>query len=222
MTKPFSWSYSKLKNFNTCPFKYLKVDVQKAYREDTAQLDYGNKVHGALSQALVSGKPLPDEFDVWQHWVTGIRSLPGELMVEQKYAITREFQPCEYFGPKVWYRGIADAVKIDGHNVGIFDWKTGKVRPDSVQLMLMTACVFAFHPELEQARTSFIWLNDNEITSSDFTRQDIRNAWPAVLEQVSELEAATERMLFPPKPGGLCINYCPVSVCEFYKKGARR
>ena len=219
--KPFSWSYSKLKNYENCPFKYLKVDVQKQFKEETDQLDYGNKVHDCLKIALTTGKPLPSEFDVWQHWVDGIRALPGDLMVEQKYAITREFAPCEYFGPKVWYRGIADAVKIDQTRVGIFDWKTGKIKHDPIQLMLSTACVFAFHPEIQKARTTFIWLTENVVSSEDFTRADIHNAWPAILERVKELEDATTRQIFNPKPGGLCKNYCPVSICEFYKKGTR-
>jgi len=222
MSRPFSWSYSKLKNYENCPFKYLKVDVEKQFKEDTEQLTYGNKVHDAMRDALRSGAPLPAEFSPWQKWVTGIRALPGELLVEQKYALTREFMPCEYLGPKVWYRGIADAVNIDGIVAGVFDWKTGRVKHDSIQLMLSTACVFAFHPEIELIRTSFIWLADDEVTSDDFTRDNVRAAWPAILERVHELEESHKRMIFPPKPGGLCKQYCPVQVCEFWKKGTPR
>ena len=219
--KPFSWSFSKLTSYENCPFRYLKVDIQKLFKDDTAQLDYGNRVHEALAVALVKGTQLPPEMDVWQHWVDGIRALPGELMVEQKYALTRMFEPSEYFAPKTWFRSIVDALKIDGKRAGAFDFKTGKIKHNSVQLMLSTACVFAFHPEIEKIRTSFIWLQDNEVTTDDYTRDDIRNAWPAVLERVKELEASHEKMLFPPKPGGLCKAYCPVSSCEYWRKGNR-
>ena len=221
MARPFSWSFSKLKNYENCPFKYLKVDVQKQFKEDTANLDWGNKVHDAMRLSLTTGAPLPPEMDIWQHWADGIRALPGELLVEQKFAITREFVPCEYFAPKVWFRSIVDALKIRAPFAGAFDWKTGKINHDSVQLMLSTACIFAFHPEVEKVRTSFIWLQDNEVTTDDYTREDIKNAWPAILERVHELEASHEKMLFPPKPGGLCKNYCPVQTCEFWRKGNR-
>ena len=221
MARPFSWSFSKLKNFEVCPFKYLKVDVQKQFKEDTANLDWGNKVHDAMRLSLTTGAPLPPEMDIWQHWVDGIRALPGELLVEQKSAITREFAPCEYFAPKVWFRSIVDALKIRAPFACAIDWKTGKINHDSVQLMLSTACIFAFHPEVEKVRTSFIWLQDNEVTTDDYTREDIKNAWPAILERVHELEASHEKMLFPPKPGGLCKNYCPVQTCEFWRKGNR-
>ena len=221
MARPFSWSFSKLKNFEVCPFKYLKVDVQKQFKEDTANLDWGNKVHDAMRLSLTTGAPLPPEMDIWQHWADGIRALPGELLVEQKFAITREFVPCEYFAPKVWFRSIVDALKIRAPFAGAFDWKTGKINHDSVQLVLSTACIFAFHPEIEKVRTSFIWLQDNEVTTDDYTREDIKGAWPAILERVHELEASHEKMLFPPKPGGLCKNYCPVQTCEFWRKGNR-
>jgi hypothetical protein len=218
----FSFSFSRLNNYETCPFKYLKVDVQRAYSESRDQLEWGNKVHAALANSLKTGSRLPDGMEPWQKWPDAIRKMPGELLIEQKYALTRDLKPCEYFAPGVWMRSIADALKINGNRAGVFDWKTGAVKHNSVQLMLSTACVFAYHPEIEKIRTSFIWLKDGEVTHDDFTRDDIARAWPGVIERVAEMEAAAKTMNYPPKPGGLCKQYCPVQVCQFYQKGSPR
>ena len=43
MAKQFCGSYSKLKNFESCPFKHLKVDIQRQYTESSEQLDWGNR-----------------------------------------------------------------------------------------------------------------------------------------------------------------------------------
>ena len=197
MAKPFTWTFSKLKNYENCPFRYLKCDVQKLFQEDTANLDWGNKVHDAFKVALVNGSRLPEEMDIWQKWVDSVRALPGELLVEQKYGITKDFKPCEYFAPKVWMRNNVDAIKIHNRKAAMFDWKTGKVKHESIQLMLGAACVFTFHPEVDEISTSFVWLPDDELTTDRYTRADINNAWPAVLERVAELEASHEKMHVP-------------------------
>ena len=112
--KPFSWSYSKIKNFSTCPLKHAEVDLRKHYTDSSEQLDWGNAVHKALANACTGKAPLPATMAPYQKWVDRVLAGPGVLLVEQKYALTKNFQPTTYFGPDVWYRGIGDVVRIDG------------------------------------------------------------------------------------------------------------
>ena len=51
--KPFSWSYSRVKNYRSCPLKHYHVDIKKDYKEDESEiLTWGNEVHGALAKRL--------------------------------------------------------------------------------------------------------------------------------------------------------------------------
>ena len=218
----FSWSYSKLKNFDTCPKRHYEVDIAKSFKDSTEQLDWGNRVHKSLADACMGKVKLPEELRDYQKWVHAMRAAPGELLVEQKYALTKDFQPCEWFGPRVWMRSVGDLVRINGTTALGVDWKTGKVIHDSSQLMLLAQCIFAFHPEVDTVNTIFVWLKDDCITQDMFKRDTIINEWPSVLERVKQLEEASRTMTYPPKPGKLCRSYCPVLSCPYHGKGYAR
>jgi RecB family exonuclease len=219
--KPFAWSFSRLKNFETCPLKYQQVDLVKAFKETkSTELDWGDQVHKTLAGVLLGQLALPEEMKAYQKWVDKVNQLPGELYVEQKYAINRQFKPTTYFADDVWFRGIGDAVKII-HNRGVIvDWKTGQIKADSVQLMLMAQCLFSHFPQLEEVYTMYIWLKEDAKTVETFTRQDLADGWLGLYERVEALEGATKANNFPPKPSGLCRKHCPVATCQYHGKGA--
>ena len=218
MGKAFSWSYSRLKNYETCPKRYYEVDVAKRYQDSTEQLDWGNAVHAALAQA-VKGNPLPATMP-FKKWITSVGKFKGEKLVEQKFALTKDLLPCEWFSPLAWFRGVGDFVGIAPPWALILDWKTGKPTVDSKQLMLLAACVFAFHKDVDHVDSGFIWLKHDTQTIERYHRKDMTAEWVALLPRVKRLEDAALTLDFPPQPGKLCRKYCPVSSCPFWKKGA--
>jgi hypothetical protein len=224
--KEWSWSYTKLKNYDVCPKRHYEVDELKNYRDDSeagaAALALGNQAHDALAKACTGAQALPEKFSHYQRWVDRVqRQLGGgQLLVEQKYAITRDFAPTKYFARDVWYRGIADVVILHGPVAVTSDWKTGKILEDSVQLMLVAQCLFSHYPQLQRVGTEFIWLKEEATTPEVFTRQEVANAWVELLPRVNALEQAYKTLAFPPKPGPFCKSYCPVQSCPFWKKGS--
>lgn len=240
MAKLFSWSYSKVKNYVTCPKRHYEVDLQKNYTESSEALTWGNQVHDDMRDAVNSGIPLPageEEFQKWANemrsgkfngdeyrepWLRHLAHPDRKLFVEQKYAITKDFQPCGWSEwNKAWYRGICDAVVMDPTcTVALArDWKTGAVKHDSRQLMLMTQCLFSHFPTLRKVKTEFVWLKDDCTTAETFDRATIHREWPPVLDIVKEMESAAKTLTYPAKPSGICRSWCPVSSCPFYKKG---
>ncbi len=216
--KPFAWSFSRLKNYETCPKKYYHLDVVKDVpQEESEQLTYGNAVHKMLADALVGKKPIPDfHKSTLQPWVERVgvgNPAGGKLLVEQKLAIRADFSPCGYFDKDVWYRGVVDAAKLVGPVALAVDWKTGKIKEDYVQLGLMAACIFSHHPEVQRVRTIYAWLQEDAETIENWTRQSVAQLWAGVLPRVSLLEAAHKTTTFPAKPGGLCKRWCPVVSC---------
>jgi hypothetical protein len=218
MAKPFAWSFSRLKNDETCPKKHYEVDIAKNYIDDTTQLKWGNEVHEALAKAVTRKAELPDSMKDYQSWVDRLRAAPGETLVEQRYALTKELKPTEYFAPNVWYRGVADVVVLGSKLALAADWKTGKIVHDSIQLMLMAQCIFAFHPTIETVHTEFIWLKDNCTTPETFTRTGVADNWIGLLPRVQEYQRHVETQTFEPKPNRLCFRHCPVISCPFHGK----
>jgi hypothetical protein len=224
--KEWSWSYSKLKNYEECPKRHYEVDIARTYAEEentdpNSPLNWGNRVHAELAATLQGKQELPPEMQAYQRWVDVIKNGPGQLYVEQKYAITRDFKPTQYFAKDVWYRGIGDVVRIDGPVALVLDWKTGKILEDSVQLMLMAQCLFSHFPQLKRVRSEFVWLKEDCSTPEVYDRAEVARNWVGLMERVSTLEFASKTMNYPPKPGRLCKNWCIVQSCPFYKKGAR-
>jgi PD-(D/E)XK nuclease superfamily len=220
--KEWSWSYSKLKNYDVCPKRMYEVDIAKTYADGGGEaLTWGNSVHDALAKALKDNLPLPAEMASYQYWVDRVRRGTGELLVEQKYAITRQFQKTTYFAKDVWYRGIGDVVRLDKTVALVLDWKTGKILEDSVQLMLMAQCLFSHFPALTHVRSSFVWLKDDCETPELLSRQEVAGQWVELMPRVLAMEQAAKDMNYPPKPGYLCKKYCPVTSCPFHGKGAR-
>ena|SRR5579859_2912853 len=233
-TKLWSWSYSKLKNYEACPRKHYEVDLAKTFAEtqdadpDSA-LNWGNRVHDTFAKVLKGELLMPAEMAMYQHWIDRIKNGPGKLLVEQKYAITKDFQKTSWFANDVWVRMIGDVVRIDepftdrhGNRYRlalVVDWKTGKIVEDSVQLMLMAQALFSHYPDLTHVRSEFVWLKDDCTTPEVFTRQEVANQWLGLLDRVSSLESAHLTQSYPPKPGRLCKRYCPVQSCPYWRKG---
>lgn len=225
MGKEFAWSFSKLKNYETCPKRYYEIDVAKNVKEAPSDaLTYGDLVHKSFAAALKDSTPLPDGPDPdqdltgFQKWIDLVRAGPGRLLVEQKYAIKKDFTKTQWFSNDVWYRGIGDVVRIDGPVALVLDWKTGKIKVDSVQLMLMAQCIFSHYPEVQRVRSEFVWLQDDCTTPEVFTRQDVADAWVGLLDRVASLAKAHTSLSFPPKPSYLCARWCPVVSCPHHGK----
>src|ERR1019366_1915098 len=107
--KEWSWSYSKLKNYEGCPKRMYEVDILKSFKDAGGEaLEWGNQVHGAVAARLKSKQPLPKEMQKYEYWCDRVERGTGQLLVEQKYAVTRDFRPTTYFADDVWYRGIGD------------------------------------------------------------------------------------------------------------------
>lgn len=214
--KGFTWSYSRLKNYNTCPKRYYNIDVARLYKEPEGEaLTWGNEVHKHLALRIGEGTPLPVSMKEYEEWVTRMGNLDG-VQVEQKLAITDEFGPCKYFDSNVWFRGIVDVIKIRGSVALIVDWKTGKIVEDSVQLALFAQMIFAHYPQVQAVRTEFIWLKEGASTREDFLRSDMPSLWAGLLPQVNTLRKAHDEQNFPAKSSGLCKRFCVVTSCPHH------
>lgn len=216
-SKPFSWSYSRLKNYETCPKRHWHIDVARDVKEDESeQLQWGNALHKAAAERLANGAPLPKGMGHLEEWCQRILTGEGKVYVEQKLAITADFAKTEWFAKDAWFRAIGDVIKVTGRVALIGDWKTGRIVEDNQQLALSAACLFAHYPDVSAVRSEFFWLKYSARTSAVFRREDMAQVWRSLWPRIEALKKAHETTTFPPKKGGLCRNWCPVTQCPHH------
>jgi len=224
--KPFTWSYSRLKNYRNCPKKHYEVDLAKNFSEEEGEaLKFGNEVHKAMELRVSKGVPLPPAIAHFEPEALKILAYvpPGTiLLVEQKAALRRDFSACDYFDKGVWYRAKCDVVKVLGDAAIAIDYKTGKIVEDATQLGLMAAWVFAAYPQVQKVATRYVWLGNHAQTDIMFTRADIVLLWNHLWPELEQYEHACTTFTFPAKPSGLCKSWCPVTSCAFHGKGSPR
>jgi hypothetical protein len=218
--KPFTWSYSRLKNYETCPKRHYEIDIAKRAKEEESEtLVYGNMLHKAIADRLSKQTPLGTPFAFMEDWAKKVENGPGQLLVEQKLAITQAMGPTGYFDRDVWFRGVADVLRVAGPVALVLDWKTGKVVEDSVQLALTAQCIFSHYPEVMRVRCEFIWLKEDATSRADFSREDMTGLWTGLLPRVEHMVVAHNTTTYPAKPSGLCKRFCPVDSCPHHGVG---
>lgn len=225
--RPFAWSYSKLKNFETCGKRYHHIDVLKDVREEESEeLAWGNRLHDALAKAIAHGAPLSKVYKDYEKWAGVVRHAQAQgwtILVEQKLALTQDLEACDFFDRRVpvWFRGIADVLMIspDGTEASVIDWKTGKRKDDLPQLALTAQCVFSKYDTVSSVQTRFVWLKDGTMTKGSYTRPSMATVWAELMPRVNALTKAHQENRFPARPSGLCKMWCPVTMCQHHGVG---
>lgn len=225
----FAGSYSRLKNFESCPKRHLNYDLLPWDQriKDTGPndaLSEGIRIHDALAKAVEKKQVLPAEMQEYATYIDQLQQGAGTILVEKNYAFDRDFNACMYKSPNVFWRCKIDVIKHHKRVALVWDWKSGarKVEPD--QLFLSAQAVFAHMPEVELVMASFVWLNDppdEAFTTVTYTRKDMAKGWAFLMPRINQMIQAYATEDFPAKPGGLCRSYCGVTSCIYHGKGSR-
>lgn len=219
----FSWSFSRLSNYETCPKRHYHYDIARDIKEEeSGPMLEGHTLHKAFELRVSEGKKLPLNLTRHEPWMQALINPPGEAQAEQKLALNVNFEPVGFFADDVWFRCVVDFTKIIDDNYAlIIDYKSGKVTDDLTQLSLQAATVFHHLPSVERIKSALAFVNRDKVVTRNYYRSDLPIIWGDVLPRVKKLESAVENKSFPPKPSGLCVRYCGVTSCPYHGKGTR-
>ena len=215
------WSYSMLDMFETCPSMWYNKYILKLKEPSSANLEYGNFVHGSIEDYLMNRKDLPEELLKNRPLIESIKSQFRDLSkAELKMGVSRELTPVEFFGHGVWGRGAADVAIIHYNSSSAFvgDWKTGKKRDKEDQIKILSMLLMKHYGKLQTVSGANIWLKDNTIGEVyTFHRADEQKLWVDLLRRLQPMYAAlgTEKAN-ETRPGFAC-NFCPVKNCKWNK-----
>lgn len=214
-----AWSYSVLDAFETCPYRYYLTKVTKTVVEpQSAEMKHGNYVHKAFELRVKENRQIPADLpahyeDIAQRLIAA--SAGGQIVAEQKMALTQQYRPTSFFAKDVWVRAITDVTVIKGNSALVADYKTGNPKPNSAQLRLTAAVTFAVHPQVEKIANTFIWLKTGEVSPPEvFRRDQVGELWQEFLPRVQRLEHAIAQNKWLKNPSGLCRRHCPCITCE--------
>lgn len=236
MAKPLPWSHSALGDFLNCPKQYYHKRVAKDVVEEQGEAAlWGDQVHkffeasilavnGEQAEADVIWNTLklqgmdPEEtFRVYLPYLEAVLGIPHDaILPERQYAIGKDLKPCDWFDKEVWCRGIIDVLLLKGNKAYALDWKTGKRKEGSKQLMLFALMVFLHHPEIDEVKTGFVWLKTNETDYQTYRRDQEAELWQAFIGDLARYNAAFKQDMWMPRKSGLCNGWCPVKTCEFW------
>lgn len=232
--KAFSWSYSKLKNYETCPRRYKAIDVDKSIEQPRSDaLDRGDELHDAMKNRVQGSTPLPSHLIYMESWAEKLTRVLHPFQIiqcELKLSTNRDGKPTGYFDKSTWYRGRIDYFRLmptgrENDDYGhVVDYKTGRPPKftDNTQLMLNAWTIFQHYKTVQNCRVDYLWTEYNDTSHEIYRRDDIPQHMAELTPRVSAMETAHKTNDFPPKPGGLCENYCDVVSCEFWGKRPKR
>lgn len=218
--KVLPWSPSSLGAFETCPRRVWLIKTKQAFEKQTPALAEGNKVHKALENALNGTEGLPAAYRQYQGAIDRILAAPGTKAAERGFALTASFKPTTYWAPDAWVRGKIDVTIVRSKTALMIDWKNGKPKDDEDQAKIYAGVLFAENSAVEKVHTAYGWLTHNKLSQRTFVRDNVPAIWSEFSQRVKRMEYAASTNDFPPKPSGLCREYCPVGrrLCEFCGK----
>jgi RecB family exonuclease len=239
--KPFAWSYSKLKNWRTCPRRHNEIDIKKTFKEaKSSQLVWGDHFHHEIANRLATRKLMQPNMQQYeplaQRYDAVSQALETKPHVELQLACDRAMKPTGYFATDVWVRAKVDLLILKPPVAMVVDWKTGAMKPDSEQLALTAAVIMAHHPDVEWVITKYVWIGEPkwpetiehyhrapsryEIRNgTTYAMHNVQDLWRNIGGDIQAMEKAHATGEYPPNPTGLCRRYCPVTTCEFHGKG---
>jgi hypothetical protein len=220
---PKPWSHSALEDFKNCPRAFEAKRVSKSVVETKGEATlWGEVVHKHFEDRLVDGVVLPPELEVHEPFLARLQAMPGTLSVEQRIALDKLAQPCEFFGDNVWFRGVIDVKIVDGTHALLVDHKTGKHHTKFGQLKLFALHTFAAHPEVETVRAEYYWTQTMSKNGEGYDRGDVPKLWAGFIPDLKQYAQAFKTDTWQPRQSGLCNGWCPVESCEFWRPKRKR
>lgn len=213
-----SHSFSSIKMYENCPKRYYHQRIMKEVKDTGSDATlWGERVHKMLEDRLKGAADLPQEVARYEPLCQSMVKLAegGKLLVEEEMTLNAYLRPTGWWAADAWMRSKIDVLILKGKTAAMFDWKTGKRRPDPSQLELFALQVFAHCPEVEEIKTSFVWLQDMSMDHETYTRSMSTDLWETLLKKISRIEKSLESETWPAKPSGLC-KFCPCKTfCEY-------
>jgi hypothetical protein len=206
-----SHSYSSIKLYENCPYRYFRQRVVKDVIDEGGEASkHGERIHQYLEVRLKENAALPQEIAHYEPLCASIERISegGELLIEHELVLTENLTPTGWWDSDAWLRSKLDILVINGDLANVMDWKTGKRNADQFQMQLFAAQVFQNYPDIQTVKTSLVWLKTMEMDTEVYQRAQMNDLWADTMKRIQRIYKSLEHDNWPAKPSGLC-RFCP-------------
>lgn len=205
-----SHSYSSIKLYENCPLRYYRQRIVKDVTDPGGDASkHGERIHTFLENRL-KGSGLDAEVAQYEPLCASVESLAkqGTLHIEKELVLTENLTPTGWWDSDAWLRSKLDVLVVIDATAVVMDWKTGKRNADQFQMQMFAAQVFKHFPDVQQVKTSLVWLKTMEMDTEVYNRADINTVWAEIMKRIQRIHSSVEHDNWPAKPSGLC-RFCP-------------
>jgi len=213
-----AWSFSRYADYAQCPLKAKLKHIDKLMEPPNVAMARGAELHGEVAAYLTHMKPrLTAKVRAHRELLSSCRKFHGTChkegrysAVEEMWAFDKNWAECRW---NDWARCTV-RIKLDcaqgvGSDLIIYDWKTGRFRPEQEESYLEQLELYALagllkRPDMTQVRPRLVYLDTGDThptTPLMYTPKDIpmlRARWAK----------RTQKMLadrtFTPTPNNHC------------------
>lgn len=214
-----SWSFSRLMDFEACPYR-AKLKIIDKIPEPERPLppgktehanDRGSRIHLECELFVQDKGPLPAEMKYFDAELKSLRDRykKGQVSIEGEWGFNKDWQPVDW--KLAWLRVKLDVcATLTPQHVAVIDYKTGKRFGNEIkhgeQLQMYALAVFLRYPQVEHV-TAELWYPDvNDLASLDIVR-------PVGMRFLKPFDKRGRKMTectdFKPNPNMHSCKYCP-------------
>ena len=225
-----SWSYSRLKDFEKCPYMaYLKYSEKRSQDHmDRKAADRGTMIHNDCELYVRGDGDLTKEMSKFADYFENlkVRYEAGEVILEEEWGFDIDWQPTDYWGDDIWCRMKLDNLiweNQDGTHAVATDYKSGKKFGNEVshnqQGQIYVLGTFLRYPDVEIVDVDFVYLDQGVHSKPKrYTREKAMKFLPVWDKRAKAMTSAES---FPPKANKINCKWCPFgpqngdSSCEW-------
>lgn len=216
-----AWSFSRLKDFESCPLKaYLKyVEKRSDDHMDRTAANRGTMVHDACEKFVQGeGDFIKEMAKFRDYFATVLEEYNnGNVQLEEDWGFDSDWQVTGWFDKDVWCRMKLDNLRVrvrDDDNQPVVatatDYKTGKKYGNEVshgqQGQIYALGTFLRYPTLEVVDVELVYLDQGQTTKRTYTREKAMKFLPSWTSRGRKMTEATD---YPPKPNKMTCMWCP-------------
>lgn len=226
--RPFSYSYSLINSYISCPYRMYREKVVKDIpfvQNEAAK--WGSECHDVMDKCIKASTLPEGRYSFMVPALSSVyRAANGsQVYSEHGYGLTEDLQPTTFRAG--YLKGKLDVkFNTNPEKVTVVDWKVAKYDASKYQLETDTFSylVLKSEPEVKEVKSVLVWLKEESKgppTVDVKTRADIPELEDKLLGKIATIERSLEYDNFPPKPSGLC-GFCPVKDCKFWREPRRK
>lgn len=211
------WSFSKLNDYERCPFYAYQVHVLKQKQPEDAKAPWklkGDRYHLQAQlyvndrNAGVKRRP-PPELKLYAKEIAQLLKMARvPPSTELKWGFTQAWRPTDFFAKDVYCRMMLDLSVLHASGVNVVDYKTGKIYEKTLdQLRLYSVGALAVEPRAPSVRAEAWHLEvppRTGLLQFQVTRRDVKTVRVSFEKRVAAM--LRDRQL-KPVPNSSC-KYC--------------